>query len=115
MYKIGKPLGWDNKYRGKLRKQKTFIEMISEKTPDQTSLNFSAVLDELALIYVLKQEVMRQTQDLNIQSSEDEDDLERMNDHKKTLQQGEEMGDVRMVKDLMMRKKTVVKIKTKGS
>ena len=89
--------------------------MISEKRTNADVINFSTVLDELALIYVLKQEVEKQTEGLDIKvddsgAESEEDDKKATLDNimlrKKTLVEAEQMGEVRMVKEMLEKQKT---------
>lgn len=111
MFSISKPLGWDESFKSKPKKQRTFIEMFSEKAGQTDNIIFSETLDELALIYVINQEVEKQTEGMEIKSSESESDqdsnknpLERQNcrrsarmDIKKNLEQAEVQGKAKIV------------------
>ena len=72
MFKVGAPLGWDKKYVGKSHKQKLFINMIEKSIDEEQILYFESVLDQLALIYVLKKEVASRMEGQDDSDSEDE-------------------------------------------
>lgn len=59
MFKIGKPLGWDESYRNNEAQQKIFLDMASKRMgtlDDQSHLLFNDVLDNVALFYVIEKE-----------------------------------------------------------
>ena len=77
LFILGKPLGWDDSYKKKPRKQEMFIKMISQtmKTyKNHTMLFFSDVLDNLTLFHMIQSEVKLAMAENDIEVDSDEYD-----------------------------------------
>ena len=97
--------------------------MVKDKSNDQNLLGFSEVLDELALIYVLKQEVAKQMGEEDVISSSDDETKNKKSEKfrdkmkksmnllvekKKSFKEAETLGEIKIVREMQEKQKQIV-------